>query len=688
MSRRCTSLLSGLLLLLLVTGLPGCGGGMSQRSMMDYALPNDDEEEETQQTAPAAAPATPAPTAVAATSPKPATAAGTQSPSNPTGAPSEAPADTRRWAEPLAHERPTDRELTEIERRQWAIDNLRKIAEAMELYRQEHQSLPGVITDASGSPLLSWRVRLLPYLGHPDLYESFKIDQPWDSAHNLELLKQIPAVFQSPEHADDRTNFQVPLDSFALFTPNGQQTTLNIEDGFANVLMLLEVDDPLAVPWTQPTDYRVTRDLKGLAHQRNDGLFCVFGGGLLRRIPVTTKPEDILKLIQVDDLSGATPSRLSFAVYADPARESAMASQDALPELQGLSATAQGSEAPGEPGASEGITQVDPGRQRLEPPAESQLTASRQLFREIYAAQFAETRTRDQRKRFAEDLLSKAQTLSEDPTGKYVLLQAARNIANDAQCFDTGKQAVEALVRDYSVDEYPLHVELLRAVSTVDPSDELVDHARVVAEIAIDRDDFETAGELVRIATGAHNKLNEPQGRPGRPDIRGVTDDHVKEELAALGRRVILGRAEYGKLQSVLARLAPDDPTANSLAGRYYCLVKQNWSEGLALLVRGSDPEFRRLADLELTRPSSGEEKIELADGWWTLGDQLKLHRRELWRHALVWYLRAADQLPDGLLRIKAETRIQEAERELGAEIVAEVRQSLIGPQRQQVVEG
>ena len=51
-----------------------------------------------------------------------------------------------------------------------------------------------------------------------------------------------------------------------------------VEDGIANTVVLLEVDDAAAVPWTSPTDYVVdlnvpTRDLGQL---RQNGFFVVF----------------------------------------------------------------------------------------------------------------------------------------------------------------------------------------------------------------------------------------------------------------------------------------------------------------------------------------------------------------------------------------------------------------------------
>jgi hypothetical protein len=45
---------------------------------------------------------------------------------------------------------------------------------------------------------LSWRVALLPALGEEDLYKQFKLNEPWDSEHNKQLIAKMPKVFASP----------------------------------------------------------------------------------------------------------------------------------------------------------------------------------------------------------------------------------------------------------------------------------------------------------------------------------------------------------------------------------------------------------------------------------------------------------------------------------------------------------
>src|SRR5437879_3096759 len=49
-----------------------------------------------------------------------------------------------------------------------------------------------VVYGKDGTPLLSWRVSLLPYIEEQELYKQFKLDEPWDSPHNIRLLPHMP----------------------------------------------------------------------------------------------------------------------------------------------------------------------------------------------------------------------------------------------------------------------------------------------------------------------------------------------------------------------------------------------------------------------------------------------------------------------------------------------------------------
>ncbi len=51
---------------------------------------------------------------------------------------------------------------------------------------------------------LSWRVHLLPFMNQQRLYTQFKLNEPWDSEHNKQLLLQMPSVFGANQEGKTR----------------------------------------------------------------------------------------------------------------------------------------------------------------------------------------------------------------------------------------------------------------------------------------------------------------------------------------------------------------------------------------------------------------------------------------------------------------------------------------------------
>jgi hypothetical protein len=82
-------------------------------------------------------------------------------------------------------------------------EKLAEIARAIRSYRDRNKQFP-ILDDASyfdaeGHPLLSWRVHLLPYFSQGELWQQFKLDEPWDSPHNRPLVARIPDLFLDEE---------------------------------------------------------------------------------------------------------------------------------------------------------------------------------------------------------------------------------------------------------------------------------------------------------------------------------------------------------------------------------------------------------------------------------------------------------------------------------------------------------
>jgi hypothetical protein len=107
-------------------------------------------------------------------------------------------------------------------------------------------------------PLLSWRVALLPYLGHDALYKRFKLDEPWDGPNNKKLREEMPSVYGGGSGDKDRTKARTQTyyrafvgKGTALEGDRGVRLT-EFPDGLSNTAVAVEAGEP--VPWTKPED--------------------------------------------------------------------------------------------------------------------------------------------------------------------------------------------------------------------------------------------------------------------------------------------------------------------------------------------------------------------------------------------------------------------------------------------------
>jgi prepilin-type processing-associated H-X9-DG protein len=151
---------------------------------------------------------------------------------------------------------PAVQSAREAARRAQCTNNLKQIALAMHNYHSANNTFPKpAITDKDGKPLLSWRVAILPYIEQAELYNKFKLDEPWDSEHNKALLREMPPTYLCPSRTDaapSTTTYRVFTGRGALFEDGQAIGVADVTDGTSNTLMVVESDE--AVPWTKPDD--------------------------------------------------------------------------------------------------------------------------------------------------------------------------------------------------------------------------------------------------------------------------------------------------------------------------------------------------------------------------------------------------------------------------------------------------
>lgn len=145
-------------------------------------------------------------------------------------------------------------------RRVESKNNLKQIGLAMMNFNSLYQRFPNAASvSPTGEKLLSWRVHLLAFLGHNDLYEQFDLTQPWDSPTNKALIAQMPDVFKSPQASLEpgKTVYQVPVGPGTAFEDWKGRSLQEFTDGTSNTITVVEAAADRAVIWTQPDDFEV-----------------------------------------------------------------------------------------------------------------------------------------------------------------------------------------------------------------------------------------------------------------------------------------------------------------------------------------------------------------------------------------------------------------------------------------------
>lgn len=218
-----------------------------------------------------------------------------------------------------------------------SLQNLKQLVLAMHLYHDKHKHFPSaVIMGPDGKTPHSWRVALLPYLDQEKLYQEYRLNEPWDSEHNKQILAKMPEVFNNP--TDNRpghltsylavvgpnTVFGKPTHavggagiemSTEAFVPGGLGGGSGVEskpgpsagvyirqitDGTSNTIAIVEATRE--IPWTKPEDIsfdgKTVPELGGFY----PGGFCVgLCDGSADFFPETIKLEIFRDLLLIND---------------------------------------------------------------------------------------------------------------------------------------------------------------------------------------------------------------------------------------------------------------------------------------------------------------------------------------------------------------------------------------------------
>ncbi len=148
------------------------------------------------------------------------------------------------------------------------VANLRQIGKALQLYHDHHGVFPpAYLLDEHAEPAHSWRVLLLPYLGHQELYDIYRFEERWDSEHNQRLLARIPSVYRCPaltEMPEGTTHYVAVIGPRTVWPGHHSMGRRMVTRGTSNTIHVLELAEA-NVPWIKPRDVLYENLRQGLA---------------------------------------------------------------------------------------------------------------------------------------------------------------------------------------------------------------------------------------------------------------------------------------------------------------------------------------------------------------------------------------------------------------------------------------
>ncbi len=109
----------------------------------------------------------------------------------------------------------------------------------------------------------------------------------------------------------------------------------------------------------------------------------------------------------------------------------------------------------------------------------------------------------------------------------------------------------------------------------------------------------------------------------------------------------------------------PKDVAANAVAGKFFCFTLKRWPQGLPMLALSADGDLKTIAEQELAKPATDEQRVQVGDAWFALGKKTGAtnDHNAMFARAQYWYLQAKGL--SGVPKERAAQRLVEIDKAL-----------------------
>jgi hypothetical protein len=144
----------------------------------------------------------------------------------------------------------TQRHLARMSSSQGRLSQLRL---ALRNYHEVYGSLPpAYLSDSKGKPLYSWRVLLLPFTDGEEIYNRYRLAEPWDSPYNLALAEscQDRNFFRTANDFDSKSDWTSIV---AITSGNNEPIPMINSTGPGHEFIFVEMLSS-GIHWAEPRD--------------------------------------------------------------------------------------------------------------------------------------------------------------------------------------------------------------------------------------------------------------------------------------------------------------------------------------------------------------------------------------------------------------------------------------------------
>jgi hypothetical protein len=204
------------------------------------------------------------------------------------------------------------REPASIRKQHECESNLKLIALAMHNYLGAHRSFPpAYLTDAQGTPLVSWRMLIIPYLDGslPRWYGSWELhrDEPWDGPNNRKLHNETIAHYHCPADDEGRptdTSY-VAIVGPGTMWPGAPMPPESMWWYSQNDTMLIVELKNSGIHWMEPRDLEAVKRAPGvnprtgvgISSNHRHGAFVCFANGSIRFLENGITEAELRKMV-------------------------------------------------------------------------------------------------------------------------------------------------------------------------------------------------------------------------------------------------------------------------------------------------------------------------------------------------------------------------------------------------------